>query len=149
MEIIPKKYQGKKFVKKKTRKHIWMKIGWGRAERSGGRSPIIIIITGIISAFFPARTEAPPCLFFFVFLFFGKSAGVAPPHVPLVRPRGAAEHGAYNYAMSTSGRTFKLALIKYWLRVVFFINRWAFLRDPRPIQYQCESAVLLKCSDVG
>lgn len=88
-----------------------MKIGWGRAVRSGGRSPIIIIITGIISAFFPAHGGA--AMFIFLrFSFFREIGGRCPPHM--------CDTATANYAMSTSGRTFKLALIKYWLRVVFF-----------------------------
>lgn len=108
---IPKKYREKNRFKK--RRCIWIKIGWGQVERCGRRSAIIIIITGIISAFFPAHGGT--AMFIFLrFSFFGKSAGVTPTH--------ARYTARANYAMSTSGRAFKLALIKYWLRVVFSLT---------------------------
>lgn len=83
---------------------------------------------------FSARTHVCAAFGVHVFLsfFFREIDGPTPPST--YRPRRDAES---NYAMSTSGRTFKLALIKYWLRIVFFISQQAFCEA----RYRCSILV--------
>lgn len=149
------KISGKKIVKKNRASTFEWKLGGGGRSGPAADRLLLLLLLALYLHFFP-RTRRRRHVYFSSFFFFSGNRRALPPHMcpwSIVHTRrelqSTAHTANYSYAMSTSGRTFKLALIKYWLRVVFFINRWAFLRDSRPIQYQCESAVLLICSGLG
>lgn len=123
MENAEKILAVKKNSLKNRRAHLnenWVVLGWRRASAD---RLLLLLLLALYLHFFDAHRGGRAChfYFYFLFLFFGKSVGPAPPHM-----RGRSSPTESNYAMSTSGRTFKLALIKYWLHVVFFINHSTF-----------------------
>lgn len=94
-----------------------MKIGWRQAAGPTADRLLLLLLLALYLHFFP-RAPRRRHVYFSSFFFFSGNRRALPPHI--------CDTATANYAMSTSGRTFKLALIKYWLRVVFFINRWFF-----------------------
>lgn len=125
MENAEKILAVKKNSLKNRRAHLnenWVVLGWRRASAD---RLLLLLLLALYLHFFHAHRGGRAChfYFYFLFLFFGKSVGPAPPHM-----RGRSSPTESNYAMSTSGRTFKLALIKYWLHVVFSLTIRLFVR---------------------
>lgn len=125
MENAEKILAVKKNSLKNRRAHLnenWAVLGWRRASAD---RLLLLLLLALYLHFFDAHRGGRAChfYFYFLFLFFGKSVGPAPPHM-----RGRSSPTESNYAMSTSGRTFKLALIKYWLHVVFSLTIRLFVR---------------------
>lgn len=80
-----------------------MKIGWGRVAAADRL--LLLLLRALYLHFFDAHTRVRH-FYFLAFFFFGRCGG----HVCVY----GRQHGSgSNYAMSTSGRAFKLALIKY------------------------------------
>lgn len=123
----PEKISGKNSLKKS--KHIWMKIGWRQAVRCAADRLLLLLLLALYLHFFDAHTRVLPCApfyFFFVFLFSGNWRAVPPP--PYMNTDvGSKPTELWRCLQSTSGRTFKLALIKYWLRVVFSLTSRLFV----------------------
>lgn len=101
-----------------------MKIGWRRAL---DRLLLLLLLALYLHFFRRTQTRRAPFLFSSFFLFFGEIGGGR--HPTYVATYGRRSQPESNYAMSTSGRTFKLPLIKYWLHVVFFITIELFVRS--------------------